>query len=305
MRLRHIATSTALALAAVPVLVSSASSADTTIGESFTPDYAAGCGSNATILQTGSSGPSYTVPSAGVITSWRITGAAGAASTRAFKVGRSTGANAYSIVASTTPTSIPAGQTLTQNARIPVQAGDVLGLSFANSGACAKETTNQADTFVITMGDAQPGPIAQVVPIAGYRFPVAATVEADADADGYGDTTQDKCSTDATTQGACKDTTAPQTTINSVTATKIAAAKPGHKAKKKGKVAVTFSSNEPASFSCSVDGAPFTACTSPLKLKLKKGTHTIAVKATDTAGNIDATPATATVKVKVKKAKRK
>ena len=40
------------------------------------------------------------------------------------------------------------------------------------------------------------------------QIPVFATVEPDADGDGYGDETQDQCPTQATTQGAC-DTTAP------------------------------------------------------------------------------------------------
>jgi hypothetical protein len=46
-------------------------------------------------------------------------------------------------------------------------------------------------------------------------------------------------------------------------------------------------------FECSVDGAPFAACTSPLALtSLASGTHTVTVQAKDTAGNVDPTPAT-------------
>jgi large repetitive protein len=55
----------------------------------------------------------------------------------------------------------------------------------------------------------------------------------------------------------------------------------------------TFVSNEPGSvFECSLDGAPFSPCTSPAEYTaLAEGTHTFAVQATDPAGNTDSTPA--------------
>ena len=56
-----------------------------------------------------------------------------------------------------------------------------------------------------------------------------------------------------------------------------------------------------AGFECSLDGGAFAACTSPHTIKVKKGKHTFAVRATDQAGNVDATPATFAWKVKKKK----
>jgi hypothetical protein len=54
----------------------------------------------------------------------------------------------------------------------------------------------------------------------------------------------------------------------------------------------TFSANEPATFSCSLDGAAYTSCGSPLRyVDLAAGWHTLAVRATDAAGNTDPTPA--------------
>ena len=55
-----------------------------------------------------------------------------------------------------------------------------------------------------------------------------------------------------------------------------------------------FVSSEPdPSFACSLDGAPFTACTSPKQYDgLALGPHTFAVRATDRVGNTDPTPAT-------------
>jgi hypothetical protein len=55
----------------------------------------------------------------------------------------------------------------------------------------------------------------------------------------------------------------------------------------------------PVSFECSLDGAPFTACTAPVHYtKLKRGKHHFDVRATDKVGNVDATPEAFDWKVK-------
>ncbi|QSQ27964.1 OmpA family protein [Pyxidicoccus parkwayensis] len=57
-----------------------------------------------------------------------------------------------------------------------------------------------------------------------------------------------------------------------------------------------FTSDEsPVTYECSLDGAAFTACTTPLTLSgLSEGNHTLSVRARDTDGNVDPTPATYT-----------
>jgi len=90
------------------------------------------------------------------------------------------------------------------------------------------------------------------------------------------------------------DTTPPDTTITKY---------PKAKTRKK-QATFEFTSTEPGSFECSLDGAPFASCTSPDTLKVKKGKHSFAVRAKDAVGNVDPTPATFNWKVKKKKKKR-
>ncbi len=49
-----------------------------------------------------------------------------------------------------------------------------------------------------------------------------------------------------------------------------------------------------SSFECSLDGTVFASCASPKSYAVGNGTHTLQVKATDVAGNVDATPAVRT-----------
>jgi subtilisin-like proprotein convertase family protein len=91
------------------------------------------------------------------------------------------------------------------------------------------------------------------------------------------------------------DTTPPQTTLTKKPKKK-------NKSKKKKKqVTFEFVSDEPGTFSCSLNGAAFKSCSSPFKKKLRKGKHTFAVRATDEAGNTDPTPAEHAFKIKKKK----
>src|SRR6202008_2091577 len=55
---------------------------------------------------------------------------------------------------------------------------------------------------------------------------------------------------------------------------------------------ISFSADEPgSSFECSLDREAFSACDSPREYTSLPGTHTFRVRATDRAGNTDATPA--------------
>jgi hypothetical protein len=53
-----------------------------------------------------------------------------------------------------------------------------------------------------------------------------------------------------------------------------------------------------ATFECSLDGAPYASCTSPATYRVRRGRHSVAVRAVDADGNVDSTPATATWRVR-------
>ncbi len=88
------------------------------------------------------------------------------------------------------------------------------------------------------------------------------------------------------------DKTPPQTTIT---------AHPKSKTTKK-KAGFAFSSSEAgSSFECSLNGKPFAPCASPKTVTAAKGNNLFQVRATDKAGNTDASPATFSWKYKKKK----
>ncbi len=82
------------------------------------------------------------------------------------------------------------------------------------------------------------------------------------------------------------DTTAPDTTITASPSGSTSSTS----------ASVAFSSSEAGStFTCRIDGGAWAACTSPKAYSsLALGDHTFDVRATDGAGNVDATPATVT-----------
>ena len=172
----------------------------------------------ATYAVTGvDSGTSYTVPAAGVLTSWRAQAPAGPhADPMKFKAFRSTGAaHEYTVLAESALQNLTGGGLASFAIRVPVQGGDRIGLySEGNTGYCGRPTGKSSDTFdFVNVMDVRAGVTATYAPNSLSSYDVGATLERDADHDGFGDVTQDECATDPTTQGPCKappDTVAPK-----------------------------------------------------------------------------------------------
>jgi hypothetical protein len=83
------------------------------------------------------------------------------------------------------------------------------------------------------------------------------------------------------------DQTPPQTTITAHPAAQSNVRAPSFE----------FSASDDATFACALDGAPASACQSPVSVSVGEGSHTFSVVATDLAGNADPSPASYTWRV--------
>jgi hypothetical protein len=153
-------------------------------------------------------------PTAGVITKLKVRIDPGetfpVAVPISVKVLRSAGETAYSVINQTT-VPVSAGLTVV-DARLPVQAGDRLGLHgepFTYEGSPVPGRSfycvfgEETSVLGAVAGDVAPGSTASFGPATTGRVPLAAIIEPDADKDGYGDETQDKCPQSAALQTAC------------------------------------------------------------------------------------------------------
>jgi hypothetical protein len=267
----------------------SSATAATQIGETFTPNLTDG---NVTEIQSGSPASQYAAPvPGGVITSWSFQASASPPPQLKFKVARQVAGNDFRIVGEEGPHAPTAGVLNTYPAQIAVQAGDVIGLFFDGIGHGTRSASGYTIRYV--GGDQPPGTTATFGGLStGFQLDVSAILEPDADNDGFGDETQDACPADPALQEAPCDRIAPDTTITG---------QPKAKTKKKSATFSFTSSEAGSTFECSLNGAPFTSCTSPLTVKGKKGKNNFKVRATDSAGNVDPTPASVDWKVKKKK----
>ena len=98
--------------------------------------------------------------------------------------------------------------------------------------------------------------------------------------------------TSPATRGFTVDTVAPDT--------KLTKAPPKRTSHARIKVKFPWLDSGTPRFECRLDKGTFRACTSPYKVKVKVGKHTIEVRAIDAAGNVDPTPA----KVKFRRIRR-
>ena len=164
----------------------------TTVGQLFTPID--GCASNSIYLQTGvAGGTGYTIPSDGVVTSWSYQLGNAAITGLRLEIADPGSAGSHTIVGQAAAGSQTPGAVNSYPARISVKAGDIVGIFFGGGGNCLLGTGMGGDAIDFHAGDLSPGASAMFTPLTGNRLPVEATVEGDADHDGFGDETQDQC----------------------------------------------------------------------------------------------------------------
>jgi hypothetical protein len=143
-------------------------------------------------------------PVSGVVTKMKVNLVGGAPTFPvSLKVLREVGPNTVQIVGEANGN--VGGGASSIDARIPVQAGDRLGFFSPSSfGAIICEEEGASSIVGVYEGGGTPGGTATFgsgpAPI---RVPVFASIEPDADNDGFGDETQDACPQSATTQVAC------------------------------------------------------------------------------------------------------
>ena len=227
----------------------------------------------------------------GVITSWRLKFGSAPVATAGVRLRVIRGSTAVGGGAVEDPANVSGVQSF--GARLPVRTGDLIGVNltgFTGSGAFVFQSTPGAtdDVWIPPLGETEtrtPG-------ASSFEVLIQADIEPDCDSDGFGDETQDADLSSCNPSPPPGDTAAPDTTITE---------HPKDKTKKKT-ATFEFTSTEPGStFECSLDGEPFSPCTSPVTEKVKKGKHNFQVRARDAAGNVDGSPAFDSWKFKKKK----
>ncbi len=200
MRRKSCAIAVASAFAAISLVGASYASAATQIGSSCVGNRAEpGVESLVELTNSGS----YSVAQAGVITKWGVSVVSypGGISEK-LKVFHPAGAaNSFTTVGESAIEPIVGGANSFET-RIPVQVGDRIGVYGSTEGAIYCE---EASASIIggQTGDFPVGSPATFLEYAEGQVAVSATIEPDADGDGYGDETQDKCPQSATTQAPC------------------------------------------------------------------------------------------------------
>lgn len=189
----------AIAFAGFFVAASSSHGA-TTIGSDLvaTPNAAVACGASpdCTYVQTALVGAQLTATNAGVIVRWRLKTSAGGGGSFKLRVVRNSGVNIFLGVSSSSPET-PTGAGINSfNTRLPIAAGDQLGIDQTADGASIQYArtgtagaTNYFRNPAIADGASLPASNLNFT----NEFLLNADIEADADTDGFGDESQDAC----------------------------------------------------------------------------------------------------------------
>lgn len=180
----------------------------TVLGQTFTPFAGVQSCAARTRVVTASPGTVSTAPADGVITSWsHLAQDDVGTGVIKLKLFRPLGGADYRVIGESASQK-PTPSTLnTYGTRVPVREGDKIGLAVSDGVVpCSRFTAPGG--YGIADGDVAVGASATFGDNSG-ALDISAVLEADADADGFGDASQDLCPTDATTQGQCRSAEPP------------------------------------------------------------------------------------------------
>lgn len=193
------------AVMAIALIVAPTASAAIEIGDPCLGDHASSY-SAATLFQISAPESPFpqASPSDGVVTKWRTTISLLDPMFEALRVVRITEPQKVLLVGESPQETLAPGPNVF-NTRIPIKAGDHLGLfSFWKGGVPYCTASSMADVFGGFEGNVAVGSTVGFSEFPGeFRIPVTAVIEPDADRDGYGDETQDKCPQGAEFHDAC------------------------------------------------------------------------------------------------------
>jgi hypothetical protein len=171
------------------------------------------CAANLNLVQRAAVTANYQVPApGGVITSWSHRGRTppppGTAGSGRLQIWDSIGGNNWVLVGRSDLEPFSAGLVTTFLTRIPVDPGDQLGLRTDELDAGCVRPSVAGDLIGVETPfpttDPEPGDERTLAPSALFRLVnVAAVLEPDADADGFGDETQDACLDEAGPEDGC------------------------------------------------------------------------------------------------------
>ncbi len=167
-------------------------------------------------------------PISGVLTQWRVNFPPESElfPAQTLKIVRPAGGNQYTVIAEANG-SIVSGKNVFP-ARIPIQAGDILGLSGGaplGGLVCAGGSGGRIGQFA---GQPTVGSTNAYLEIeVGATVDVVGAIEPDADGDGYGDETQDLCPQSAALQTACPVVTIDAFSVAAGNAVKVLVATSG------------------------------------------------------------------------------
>jgi Ca2+-binding RTX toxin-like protein len=189
---RRVEICAAAAVALVAMLAASHANGAVSVGQTDTPDLLCGPGNSAQSVESGP--PSYVIPSSGVITAWQHMAHANGGDGRLL-VWDGPPVSPLTLVGRSDVQVYTGGQLQSFPTRIPVSAGDVLGLRVHSMNAGC--TFFASGNTVIARGgapDIAPGESMMTTStLPNQRLNVSATLEPDTDLDGFGDESQDNC----------------------------------------------------------------------------------------------------------------